>query len=35
VLIQLLILVAIVAMVNYLSFRHFKRWDFSATRSMR
>jgi ABC-type uncharacterized transport system involved in gliding motility auxiliary subunit len=29
VLIQLLILVAIVAMVNYLSFRHFKRWDFS------
>ncbi len=29
VLLQLLIVAAIVLMVNYLSFRHFKRWDFS------
>ncbi|HEX8295003.1 MAG TPA: Gldg family protein [Chthoniobacteraceae bacterium] len=29
VLVQLLIVAAIVGMVNYLSFRHFKRWDFS------
>jgi hypothetical protein len=29
VLTQLLIFVALIAMVNYLSFRHYKRWDFS------
>ena len=29
VLIQLLVVAAIVGMVNYLSLRHFKRWDFS------
>ncbi|MEA3212067.1 MAG: gliding motility-associatede transport system auxiliary component [Chthoniobacter sp.] len=29
VLIQLLIVTGIVTMINYLSFRHFKRWDFS------
>lgn len=32
VLIQALVLVAIVLMVNYVSFRHFKRWDFSRDR---
>jgi ABC-type uncharacterized transport system involved in gliding motility auxiliary subunit len=29
VLVQVLIFIAIIAMLNYLSFRHFKRWDFS------
>jgi len=29
VLIQLLVVAAIVLMANYVSFRHFKRWDFS------
>lgn len=29
VLIQLLVVAAIIGMVNYLSFRHFKRWDYS------
>ncbi len=29
VLLQLLIFAALILMVNYLSFRHFKRWDFS------
>src|SRR5215218_10254215 len=29
VLIQFLVLLAIVVMVNYVSYRHFKRWDFS------
>ena len=29
VLLQLLVVAAIVLMVNYLSFRHFKRWDLS------
>src|SRR5687767_2694768 len=29
VLIQLLVVAVIVVLVNYLSFRHFKRWDYS------
>ena len=29
VIIQLLVIAGIIAMVNYLSFRHFKRWDYS------
>src|SRR2546421_3667998 len=29
VLIQLLVVTGIVIMLNYLSFRHFRRWDFS------
>jgi hypothetical protein len=32
VLIQVLVFAGIVAMLNYLSFRHFKRWDFSRDR---
>src|SRR5258708_15628368 len=31
VILQVVILTAIVLFVNYLSFRHFKRWDFSRS----